>query len=294
MDPLIGAAVTGIAVAVTYKLARRHSSPAKSKPRPAKKAWLVHFVGSAGVPTESTDLKSATAEWSGRAAGKLARGGRKRSQRAWTAVKTAAERSRTTRETRWQDQGRQPLLFKRQPKAGKQDSKPAATKPVEPTAVLAPPQGTPGPEPPKERHLKAVPDPKPAPGGAVTTTNDAVSTTLAAPDAPPDWALMIDRVSHFHPEDDAALVAFMHGEAAAMVRYAEALEQARETCTNDVGLDPTAVAGFTDYSEHVSDAAERMSEAWKTFIAVYGEVQRLAADGVTLPYNGRFFTGSTA
>jgi hypothetical protein len=127
----------------------------------------------------------------------------------------------------------------------------------------------------------------------VTATTDTPATA-AAPEAPPDWTLMIDRVTSFVPEDDAALIAFMQGEAAAVVRYAEALEQARENCTNDVGLDPAAVEGFVTYSEHMSEASERMAEAYQTFVAIYGEVQALADSGVVLPHNGRWFTGNTA
>lgn len=124
------------------------------------------------------------------------------------------------------------------------------------------------------------------------TATDTMPTTQAAPQLPPDWALMVDRIRNLHPEDDTALLAFMRGEALAVVAYAEALEQARDNCVNDIGLDPSAVAGFTTYSEHVSEAAQRMSEAYQTFVAVYGEVQQLAANGITMPHNGRWFTGA--
>ena len=127
-----------------------------------------------------------------------------------------------------------------------------------------------------------------------TTDNAPPQSTLAAPEIPLDWALLVDRVRSFAPEDDSALIEFIRGEAAGFVAYAEAVEQARDNCVNDVGLDPTAVAGFTAVSEHVSEGSERLTEELAVFFAAYGEVLRMAADGVVLPYKGRWFTGNTA
>ncbi len=129
----------------------------------------------------------------------------------------------------------------------------------------------------------------------MTTPDPAATGTLTAGLAPPlDWAVSVDRVAGFQPEDDAALVAFMAGETAGMLAYAEAMVQARENCVNDVGLDPSAVEGLTTYSDHVSEAADRMAEAHRQFLAVYGEVLALAANGVVMPHNGRWFTGASA
>jgi hypothetical protein len=104
---------------------------------------------------------------------------------------------------------------------------------------------------------------------------------------------MIDRVQNYNPENDTHLLEFMKAEAAGMVAYAEALEAARETCVTDIGLDPTAVQGITAYSEQVSEAAARMSEAMTQFVTVYGQVLELAASGVVMPHNGRFFAGQS-
>ncbi|WP_431897968.1 hypothetical protein [Nonomuraea sp. bgisy101] len=112
--------------------------------------------------------------------------------------------------------------------------------------------------------------------------------------APEDWRVLADRVANFTPEDDTALVAFMRGETAGVVAYADALEQARENCVNDVGLDPSAVQGLTTSSEHVSEVSERLAEALKEFLTVYSEVLELRSNGVTLPFDGRWFTGESA
>jgi hypothetical protein len=128
----------------------------------------------------------------------------------------------------------------------------------------------------------------------MTVTADTGTEAAAGTIAPPlDWNVMISRVASFQPEDDAALIAFMAGEAAAVIAYAAALEQARENCVNDIGLDPSAVSGITTYSEYMSEAAERLAEAHKQFMTVYGEVLALAANGITMPHNGRWFTGAT-
>lgn len=294
--PLLGVAAAGAAIYITYRVARHQSAPTKGASNGhrtrgkmsqlPKRSLLVTAWNSSGAsPVKSADLGGGAAELVGRATGKVARRSATRWSRRWKAVTSAAERSRSRRERRWQEHGCPPLMVRRT-----REPEPAT---VEPIAVVSPPRpgrpSTPGPDPPK-RHLAAVPDPNPA--GERMTATDTAASTLAAPDLPPDWALMIERVRNLNPEDDSALLAFMRGEALAVVAYAEALEQARDNCVNDIGLDPSAVAGFTDYSEHVSEAAQRMSEAYKTFVAVYGEVQKLAADGVALPHNGRWFTGA--
>lgn len=122
-------------------------------------------------------------------------------------------------------------------------------------------------------------------------TADTELAPAADVSPPSDWAVMIDRVSNFQPEGDIALVEFMRGEAAAVIAYAEGLVQTRENCTNDVGLDPSAVAGFTIYSEHMSEASDRMAEALQQFMTVYGEILELTANGVQMPFNGRWFGG---
>jgi hypothetical protein len=308
MDPIAAFAAAGIAMVVIYKTAKGRSRPAKAAGRGSrrtggasgklsKRSWLVQAYNSSGAPeVKSSDLSGASAEITGRAAGAVGRSTRQR----WSILKSAAERSHDRRQKRWQQAGGiAPAGFRRVPKPKAKTVKPttvtsparpSGTAPVKPKTAAK--QST-GPAPPATRHLSPVPAPTATPGATVTATTDALATATA-PEAPPDWTLMIDRVASFVPEDDAALIAFMHGEAAAVVRYAEALEQARENCTNDVGLDPSAVEGFVTYSEHMSEASARMAEAYQTFVAVYGEVQALVANGVVLPNDGRWFTGNTA
>ncbi|OPG10576.1 hypothetical protein [Microbispora sp. GKU 823] len=68
-----------------------------------------------------------------------------------------------------------------------------------------------------------------------TTTETAAPAEPGGVTAPPlDWAVLINRVANFVPEDDTALVAFMAGETAGVLGYAEALVQTRENCVNEV------------------------------------------------------------
>lgn len=299
MDLISPAVAAGATVVVIY-LARRKRGQRSTRPgvkgsrsqgasgHLPRRSWLVKVYNSSGASkVDSEDLPGATAEWTGRAVGAAGR----KSKRRWVVIKKAAERSRGKREKRWDQNGRPPLLGSRKPSPAPKTVQPPVTA-QRPNRV--PPASTPDPEHAK-RHLRAVPDPTTPHGDAVTTTQDTpAATTAAQPDMPPDWALINDRIRNYAPEDDAALLAFMKGEVAGAIGYAEALEQARENCTNDVGLDPSAVAGFTAYSEHMSEATEKMAEAWRTFVAVYGEVQALAANGVAMPHNGRFWTGAAS
>lgn len=111
--------------------------------------------------------------------------------------------------------------------------------------------------------------------------------------APADWAALIARITDFQPENDVELIDFMKGEGAGIVAYAEGLESARENCVNDIGLDPSSVAGITAYSEAASEASERMTAALERFRTVYGQVLELVGEGVVLPHNGRWMTGGT-
>jgi hypothetical protein len=300
MDLVGGAVAAGATIAVVYLVRRSKSRPAQtasgqrgqgSTGRLPKRSWLVRAYNASGArKVDSDSLSDATAELAGRAAGDAGR----RTKRRWRIVKTAAIRvarnSHDKRQRRWESTGGPTPILGPRAKQRKPDATPA--KSDQPKPDTQPPATSGGGEPPK-RHLRAVPDQPKSPGDPVTTTADTTPTptVLATPDAPPDWALMADRVRNFNPENDSALLAFMRGESVGVLAYAEAMEQARDNCVNDVGLDPAAVAGFTAYSEHVSDAAARMSEAYKTFVAVYGEVLQLAANGVVMPYNGRFWTG---
>lgn len=292
LEITVGVVAAGAVVTLIHRLAKRsHATSSGGGGRvkaQARPGWLVTFVNNTGVtPTSRPDLKGATAEWSGRAVGGLGRRGRKRGRRIWSAISKAAARSYVKREARWAASGGPQTLLRRVPRPKRSSAGPAPAASDEPAAAAS---ASSQPPPAPVRHLTVVPDP---PSGAPVSTTEA-PTVLASPEIPADWALVAERVRSFVPEDDAALIAFMHGEAAAVLAYADGLEQARENAINDVGLDPQAVAGFVTYSEHASELAERMTEAYKTFVAVYGEVQQLAANGVIMPHNGRWFTGNTA
>ncbi len=171
---------------------------------------------------------------------------------------------------------------------------------LSPQVAKPAPRGTPPEPPPREDpEPAAVPRPRdeprtPAGGPEMTTpTVPDMAPDATRPAAPPDWAALIDRVREFQPDNDVELIEWMKAEASGVVAYAEALEGARENCVSDVGLDPSSVAGITTYSEHMSDASDRMSEALTTFLTVYREVLNLAAEGVVLPHNGRWMTGGT-
>jgi hypothetical protein len=304
MDPVGGLVAAGAAVALVYAIRHDRGRPARktktgmagtpggsrTRGRTGKvpqRSWLVKAYNSSGAPkVGSEDLSGATAELVGRTAGAAGR----RAARRWRIVKRAAARSRDRRERQWQEQGRQPLFVSRRPKPRpepEQDGPPPDPRPT------PRPKPQPDPDTPRTRRLRPVPDPRPI-GETMDTTQEAAAATSAGADQiPPDWGLLAERVANFAPEDDAALIAFMRGEVAGVVRYAEAMEQTRDNCVNDVGLDPSAVQGFTTYSEHMSDASARMAEAYKEFMAIYGEVMQLAANGVVMPHRGRFFTGNT-
>lgn len=306
MDPVGGLVAAGAAVALVYAIRHDRGRPARktktgragtpggsrTRGRTGKvpqRSWLVKAYNSSGAPkVGSEDLSGATAELAGRTAGAAGR----RAARRWRIIKQAAARSRDRRERQWQEQGRQPLFASRRPK----QQRPESAQDGPPPDPRPSPRPTPHPDPdtPRTRRLRPAPDPQPH-GETMDTTQEAAAATSAGADQiPPDWGLLAERVANFAPEDDAALLAFMRGEVAGVVRYAEAMEQTRDNCVNDVGLDPSAVAGFTTYSEHMSDASARMAEAYKEFVAIYGEVMQLAANGVVMPHRGRFFTGNTA
>ncbi|MFB9681183.1 hypothetical protein [Streptosporangium vulgare] len=128
-----------------------------------------------------------------------------------------------------------------------------------------------------------------------TSPPEAAAPADAAPIAPPgDWAALIARVSEFTPESDVELIDWMKGETAGVLSYAESVDTVRETCVTVLGLDPSAVAGISAFSEQAADTAARMSEAMNTFMTVYSEVQQLVASGVVLPFDGRWMTGGGA
>ncbi len=267
---------------------------------------LVRMYNSTGaVPVDADNTGDAAAVLAGRVLGASGRKGK----RMWRTWKTASERNWAQRQKRrpqatpvdkWRELRRN---IRRRPKPGQQPDPQA-----KPGPQNRPPDET-GPAPRKPAPPQDPPPAAPGPAlgrpGPSQHAGDPQMTTPATPNTAPqdtgrpvavpvDWAALISRVADFTPEDDVALIDWMTTEAAGLLAYAEALEQARLNCIQTVGLDPTSVSGIASYSQHMSEAADRATAALLTFKAVYGEVLQLAAEGVTMPYNGRWMTGGTA
>ncbi|MGI5155851.1 hypothetical protein [Microbispora sp. CA-102843] len=274
--------------------------------RPARGSLLVKFYNSTGAPpVKAATASEAAAELAGRQTGRAARALHEWSGRRWT--ERASRRPEQSARDKWRTVGGQARTWAkaRGEHAGtrwkarlRRDKTAPAAAPETPK-----PASRPAPAPSPKPAPSSAPAPRataPAPKGTPTMSETSTAEAAAAAEsggvaAPPlDWAVVVSRVANFVPEDDAALVAFMSGETTAVLAYAEALVQCRENCVNEVGLDPTAVSGMTSYSEHMSDAAQRLAEAQAQFMAVYGEVLNLAASGVQMPYRGRFFTGNAS
>jgi hypothetical protein len=115
--------------------------------------------------------------------------------------------------------------------------------------------------------------------------------TAADPDPGEAWAPLIAATGAFDPESDAALLAWMSGEAGGMTGYAEGLAAVYETSTTVIGLDPAALAALHDCADAAAGAAEQMAVARQRFTTHYAEVRQFAANGGILPFNGRWMTG---
>ncbi|MEU8364918.1 hypothetical protein AB0C27_53785 [Nonomuraea sp. NPDC048882] len=109
--------------------------------------------------------------------------------------------------------------------------------------------------------------------------------------APADWAGLAARIQNFDPESDADLINFMTGEVAGICGYAEAYEALHGGCVDSIGLDPAAVQGLGEFAEHVMELTRAMTAAHRQFVTTYQEVLNAVANGVVLPYNGRWITG---
>jgi hypothetical protein len=110
-------------------------------------------------------------------------------------------------------------------------------------------------------------------------------------DPPAAWRDLTERTGAFDPDSDAALLAWMSGEAGGMTGYAEGLAAVYETATAVIGLDPAALAALHDCADAAAGAAEQMAIARQRFTAHYAEVRQFAASGGVLPFNGRWMTG---
>lgn len=319
-----------VAVGGLVYAARRRSDPARIKANrsggrtgkvPTRSRLVVMYNNTGAKPVEADDAGTAAAELAGRVIGSGAR----RSSRSARAVKNAAERagkwsaqrSRERWDHRRDSRPAETVVdkWKTLRSSRTRKSAPFRTRAnttlrrlgellglVNPQVADPPPRDIPPEPPPRDRprpterpteRPRPNPEPRPTSGDPQMTVPTIPEVNTAGPAAPADWAALIARIADFQPENDVELIDWMKAEAVGVVAYAEALESARENCVNDVGLDPSAVVGITRYSEHVSEAADRVSEALTTFLTVYGQVLQLAAEGVVLPHNGRWMTGGT-
>lgn len=110
--------------------------------------------------------------------------------------------------------------------------------------------------------------------------------------APGDvWLPLIAATAQFEPENDAALLGWMAGEAGGMAGYAEGVAAVYETASAAVGLDPAALQALHDCADAAAAAAEQMAIARRRFTGHFAEVRQFAANGGVLPFAGRWMTG---
>jgi hypothetical protein len=139
--------------------------------------------------------------------------------------------------------------------------------------------------------LSEVPAGRPAAAGELPALDRRTARTAAAPGPGADWVPLIAATGAFDPENDAALLAWMAGEAGGMTGYAEGVAAAYETAVVSIGLDPVAVEALHECAEAAAFAAEQMAAARQRFAGHYAEVRQFAAGGGVLPFNGRWMTG---
>lgn len=135
--------------------------------------------------------------------------------------------------------------------------------------------------------------PQQAFGRNVNGASGADAATVAQL-SPADWAQTAERVRDAELTADYELINLMTGEVAGICVYAEAYHQLHATCVDTIGLDPVAVQGLGEFAEHVMELAKAMSDNHQQFLAQYQEVLQAVANGVVLPYNGRWMTGEAA
>jgi hypothetical protein len=111
---------------------------------------------------------------------------------------------------------------------------------------------------------------------------------------PAVWGPVISFIGGFEPEEDADLMAFVRGNAAAKLAVADAWHNVAGHCVSALGLDPAAVQGMADYADGEGESAHEAAQIWHRFAAVYHEVQEWIASGGTLPRDGTFLTGEGA
>jgi hypothetical protein len=130
------------------------------------------------------------------------------------------------------------------------------------------------------------------PGGASAPEPARPAAGSSAIPAPGDvWLPLIAATGQFEPENDAALLAWMAGEAGGMAGYAEGVAAVHEAASAAIGLDPAALQALHDCADAAAAAAEQMAIARRRFTGHFAEVRQFASDGGVLPFNGRWMTG---
>jgi hypothetical protein len=119
----------------------------------------------------------------------------------------------------------------------------------------------------------------------------ATVSTAAVPGPNEVWIPVIAATGQFEPENDAALLAWMAGEAGGMAGYAEEVAAVYETASAAIGLDPAALQALHDCADAAAAAAEQMAIARRRFTGHFAEVRQFAADGGVLPFDGRWMAG---
>lgn len=141
------------------------------------------------------------------------------------------------------------------------------------------------------RVAPAPPRAQPVRPAAPVAPAGAPVVPLADGQVPPAWGPVIAWIGGFEAEDDAELIAFMKGEAAAQLACADAWRAVFDTHLHVVGLDPSSIQGIAEYSDVRADTAHDVSMMLSRFLAVYREVREYLASGGTLPHDGKFLTG---
>lgn len=143
--------------------------------------------------------------------------------------------------------------------------------------------GPAGPLPPPRR--RAAPAAS-SPAGPATVPGAPLAPV------PPDWGQVATRIADHEPEDDAAFIDHMRREASGLLAVAEAIHARGETLMTTVRVDPSIVHANLALADLVGECASGASGVHRQLLAVYGEIKGRIANGLILPHDGDFLTGS--
>jgi hypothetical protein len=270
---------------------RRPPSRTQARTSARKSLFVTAWNASGAQKLETTRLSEAVAELTGRTAGGLGR-----------ASKRKAKSARDRAEERWTArEPARPMFWRlRKPEADPAEQadevKPAdAGKPAAEQADAPPPA-----KPPAGKAADAPHDSKPTDQGdtPVATPFRPAPAPLAAAgtvlNVSGAWPAVIANIADLVPESDHHLLTTCKEEISGVLGYASAWAVLHETCINAIGLDPASVQGVAEFAEHLGECSARLAEAHQQFMTVYAEIMQAVANGVVLPYNGRFMTGEAS